>query len=73
MTSDATLAAKSSSGRQLREFAVGVAAQKQVFVLNACQFGGAVETFARRGQRQGRIFKTISRCFVWLAGSFIFF
>jgi hypothetical protein len=63
MTSDATLAAKSSSGRQLREFAVGVAAQKQVFVLNACQFGGAVETFARRGQRQGRMVGLFSKPF----------
>ena len=43
---DAMLAERGVSARLLREWCRKIAAQKQLIVLDACQAGGAVETFA---------------------------
>ena len=43
---DALLAERGVSARLLREWCRKIAAQKQLIVLDACQAGGAVETFA---------------------------
>ena len=40
---------KGISAEELKQFCSKIAAQKQVVILDACQSGGAVETFAKRG------------------------
>ncbi|BDX39059.1 hypothetical protein CYCD_24140 [Tenuifilaceae bacterium CYCD] len=46
---DALLSQKGISAAELREFCKRIKAQKQVILLDACQSGGATETFAMRG------------------------
>ena len=46
---DNLLAEKGLSAGELREFCKKIKAQKQVILLDACQSGGATETFAMRG------------------------
>jgi len=46
---DALLSQKGISAAELREFCKKIKAQKQVILLDACQSGGATETFAMRG------------------------
>ncbi|MEQ6122532.1 caspase family protein [Reichenbachiella sp. MALMAid0571] len=40
---------KGISAEELKQYCSKIAAQKQVVILDACQSGGAVETFAKRG------------------------
>lgn len=46
---DDLLSQKAISAAELREFCKKIRAQKQVILLDACQSGGATETFAMRG------------------------
>lgn len=46
---DDLLSRKGLSAAELREFCKKIKAQKQVILLDACQSGGATETFAMRG------------------------
>lgn len=46
---DAHLAERGVSAKELREAVAAIAARKQLLVLDACQSGGAVDSFAVRG------------------------
>ena len=49
------------SAKQLQEFCVKIKAQKQLVVLDACQAGGAVETFAIRGAAEEKAILQLAR------------
>jgi WD40 repeat protein len=58
---DAVLREKAISARGLRERIASIAAQKQLVVLDACQAGGAVETFAMRGAAEEKALFQLAR------------
>lgn len=55
------LAAKGISANQLKEFCTKIKAQKQVIVFDACQSGGAVETFSNRGAANEKAILQLAR------------
>jgi WD40 repeat protein/uncharacterized caspase-like protein len=58
---DAGLAAKAISAAELRELATHIRAQKQLHLLDACQAGGAVATFAMRGAAEEKAILQLAR------------
>ncbi|MGD2150630.1 MAG: caspase family protein [Desulfobacterales bacterium] len=55
------LESKGISARQLKEWLKKIPAQKQVIILDACQAGGAVETFALRGAAEQKAIAQLAR------------
>ena len=55
------LESKGISARQLKEWLKQIPAQKQVVILDACQAGGAVETFALRGAAEQKAIAQLAR------------
>ncbi|MFH0992126.1 MAG: caspase family protein [bacterium] len=58
---DEMLKAKGISAKMLREYCSGIKAQKQLVVIDACQSGGAVETFAMRGASEEKAILQLAR------------
>ena len=58
---DAMLAGKGISAAQLKAFCTSIKAQKQLVVLDACQSGGAVASFATRGASEERAIMQLAR------------
>ena len=58
---DPLLAAKAVSAAELKTLCTSIKAQKQLIVLDACQSGGAVESFASRGATQERAIIQLAR------------
>lgn len=58
---DALLVGKGISAKQLKDFCVKIQALKQLIVLDACQAGGAVETFALRGAAEEKAIAQLAR------------
>ena len=58
---DELLKAKGISATELRELSKKVPAQKQVILLDACQSGAAVETFAMRGAAEEKAILQLAR------------
>lgn len=58
---DAGLARAGLSSRRLRELVTAVRAQKQLLIFDACQSGGAVDTFAHRGAVEEKAILQLSR------------
>ncbi len=58
---DEMLKAKGISAKEIKEFSKNIKAQKQLFVLDACQSGGAVQTFAMRGAGEERAIAQLAR------------
>lgn len=52
---------KAISARELMDLSRKVKAQKQLFILDACQSGGAVETFASRGVAEEKAMMQLAR------------
>ena len=59
--SSGLLESKGISARQLKEWLKKIPAQKQVVILDACQAGGAVETFALRGAAEQKAIAQLAR------------
>lgn len=57
----ADLEAKGLSAKRLRELAAAIRAKKQLFVIDACEAGGAVEAFAVRGAAEERAMAQLAR------------
>lgn len=58
---DDMLKAKGISAKEIGEFSKGIRSQKQLFVLDACQSGGAVQSFAMRGVAEEKAIAQLSR------------
>lgn len=58
---DALLVSKGISAKLLKEWCRKIQAQKQMIVLDACQSGGAVETFALRGAAEEKAILQLAR------------
>jgi uncharacterized caspase-like protein len=58
---DEMLKANGLSATELREYCKNIRAQKQVILLDACQSGGAVETFASRGAAEEKAILQLAR------------
>jgi WD40 repeat protein len=58
---DALLEKKGISARELREKSTAIAARKQLLILDACQSGGAIETFAMRGVAEEKAIHQLQR------------
>ncbi|MCK6547519.1 caspase family protein [Myxococcota bacterium] len=57
----AQLAAKGVSAKRLRELASEIRAQKQLLVIDACEAGAAIDTFAMRGAAEERAIAQLAR------------
>ena len=58
---DDLLREKGISSAQLKEWFKLIPAQKQLIILDACQAGGAVETFSRRGAAEQKAIAQLAR------------
>lgn len=58
---DDLLKERGISSAQLKEWIRLIPAQKQLVILDACQAGGAVETFARRGAAEQKAIAQLAR------------
>lgn len=58
---DDELKAKGISAREIGEFSKSIRSQKQLFILDACQSGGAVQSFAMRGAAEEKAIAQLSR------------
>jgi len=58
---DEMLKLKSISAKEIGEFSKNISSQKQLFVLDACQSGGAVQSFAMRGAAEEKAIAQLSR------------
>jgi len=58
---DDLLARKALSGSRLQEMAAAIPARKQLMVLDACQSGGVVDSFAVRGAAEERALAQLAR------------
>lgn len=58
---DEMLMGKGISAKQLKTWCARIKAQKQLVVLDACQSGGAVETFAMRGASEEKAILQLAR------------
>ena len=52
---------KGISATEIRNLTQSIKAQKQIIILDACQSGGAVETFARRGAAEEKAIVQLAR------------
>ncbi len=70
---DEGLLQKALSSNELIDFSKRIRAQKQLFILDACQSGGAVETFASRGAAEEKAIMQLARstgiCLLSASGS----
>ncbi|MCH6256887.1 caspase family protein [Puniceicoccaceae bacterium K14] len=59
------------SANQLRDLSAGIKAQKQLFLLDACNSGGALQAFAQRGASQEKALAQLARATGthWIAAS----
>ncbi len=66
-----SLSANGLSADTLRELSAGIAAQKQLFILDACNSGGALQAFAQRGASQEKALAQLARATGthWIAAS----
>lgn len=60
-SADSTTATKGISAKELREYSTKIAANKQLLIIDACQAGGAVETFALRGAAEEKAIQSLAR------------
>ena len=58
---DEALAIKGISATEMKQIASGIAAQKQLFILDACQSAGAVESIAMRGAAEEKAIAQLAR------------
>lgn len=58
---DAGLAAKGISATELKALAAGIPAQKQLYILDACQSAGAVQSIALRGAAEEKAIAQLAR------------
>jgi WD40 repeat protein len=58
---DDILAAEGVSAQELKVLCTKIAAGKQLLILDACQAGGAVESFAQRGVAEDRAIRQLQR------------
>lgn len=58
---DVQLASKALSSKELMDFSFKIKAQKQLFLLDACQSGGALQTFASRGAAEEKAVLQLAR------------
>lgn len=58
---DGALAQKGISATDLKAFSTKIKAQKQVFILDACQSAGALEAFASRGAAEEKAIAQLAR------------
>ncbi len=58
---DGALAQKGLSANELRAFSQKIKAQKQLFILDACQSGGALSTVATRGAAEEKAIAQLAR------------
>lgn len=58
---NALLFDKAVSARELMEFSRQIAAEKQLFIIDACQSGGAINTIARRGVGREKAIAQLAR------------
>ena len=58
---DDALAQKGISASEMKELASSIAAQKQLFILDACQSAGAIETIAMRGAAEEKAIAQLAR------------
>ncbi|WP_221029455.1 caspase family protein [Actomonas aquatica] len=56
-----SLSANGISADTLRQLSASIAARKQLFILDACNSGGALETFAQRGASQEKALAQLAR------------
>ncbi|MEI6436531.1 MAG: caspase family protein [Bacteroidota bacterium] len=70
---DGGLLQKALSSNELIDYSKRIQAQKQLFVIDACQSGGAVETFASRGAAEEKAIMQLARstgiCLLSASGS----
>ncbi|MEO9533201.1 MAG: caspase family protein [Crocinitomicaceae bacterium] len=52
---------KAVSARELMQYSVAISAEKQLFVLDACHSGGALESFATRGDGREKALAQLAR------------
>jgi WD40 repeat protein len=52
---------KAISAKELMEFSVDISAEKQLFILDACHSGGALESFANRGDGREKALAQLAR------------
>ena len=66
-----SLTAHGISAHRLRDLSAMVAAQKQLFILDACNSGGALQAFAQRGASQEKALAQLARATGthWIAAS----
>lgn len=59
------------SAQKLRDLSASIAAQKQLFILDACNSGGALQAFAQRGASQEKAIAQLARATGthWIAAS----
>lgn len=57
----AILKEKAISAKELMQYSIQVAAEKQLFVLDACHSGGALESFATRGDGREKALAQLAR------------
>jgi hypothetical protein len=58
---DAQLAAEGISAKELKELCTAIRARKQLVLMDACQAGGVVETFAMRGAAEEKAILQLAR------------
>jgi WD40 repeat protein len=58
---DDALAQKGISAADLKAFSIKIKAQKQVFILDACQSSGAIESFSSRGAAEEKAIAQLAR------------
>lgn len=58
---DSLLAEEGFSAQELKEACTEISARKQLLILDACQSGGAVESFALRGAAQQKAIRQLQR------------
>jgi WD40 repeat protein len=58
---DDELKSKGISAKEIGEFSKSIRSQKQLFILDACQSGGAIQSFAMRGAAEEKAIAQLSR------------
>ena len=66
-----SLTANGLSAQKLRDLSADISAQKQLFILDACNSGGALQAFAQRGASQEKALAQLARATGthWIAAS----
>lgn len=60
-SADTAVLGKGISAKELRGYSKKIAANKQLLIIDACQAGGAVETFALRGAEEEKAIQSLAR------------